>query len=327
MSGAVAILSLADRQQWEQAEALGAMPSQCWRYAAALALSGYEPRLAIVDAGGSRLLLPYVERPWNGHTDISTMPGLSGASIRPASSAPLVHWQEFAALEGWITGYIQLAAESYPNVPVDANPVHHTHMFLLDLSVWDAHRTPSLIIRRKVASALRAGAIICDDRPALSACLRRLYPETLSRYGRKPLLSDATLDEWSRDPQNLLIGVSLSGVVEGVHLIHVHGGGAELHLVGMNQSGRGLSALLYAAAIERLQAMGVTRYNLGGGGDPGDGLFRFKSWLGATPVPLQSIRHIYDSRQYESLCADSGVSADSTWFPAYRSTPGDHVNG
>ena len=323
----IAILSLADRAQWEQAEVPGALPSQCWRYAAALTLSGHEPRLAIVDADGSRMLLPYIERHWQGRTDIATLPGLSGASIVPTSSGPLAHWQEFAANQGWVAGYIQLAAESYPNVPAEANPLQHTHMFLLDISGWDPHRTPSQIIRRKVASARRAGAIICDDRPALSVCLRRLYPETLSRYGNRPLLSDATLDEWSRDPQNLLIGISVRGAIEGVHLIHVHGGGAELHIVGMSERGRRLSALLYAASIERLKAAGVTRYNLGGGGNPGDGLFTFKSWLGATPVPLQSIQHVYDSRQYESLCADAGVSTDSMWFPAYRSKSADHVNG
>src|SRR5689334_2974962 len=59
MAPDVAILTLDDRQRWEEIEAAGAMPSQCWRFAAALACSGYEPRLAVVDADGSRLVLPF----------------------------------------------------------------------------------------------------------------------------------------------------------------------------------------------------------------------------------------------------------------------------
>jgi hypothetical protein len=314
----IQIFSLADRASWEQAE-IGAAPSQCWRYAAALALSGYDPRLAIVTAGGSRLSLPYCERLWQGRTDVTTLPGLSGASIAPPSSAPLTRWLEFATANGWVSGYIQLSAESYPNVPPDASPVHQTHTFVLDTSAWDRNRTPSLIIRRKIASALRAGAVAEDDRAKLGARLRQLYPETLTRYGARSVLRGETIDAWSRDPHTLLLGISVEDTVEGVHLIHVHETRAELHLVGVSERGRSLSALLFAWGIERLRTMGVTRYNLGGGGDPGDGLFRFKRWLGAAPVSLQSIRQIYDARAYASLCAAAGVKPDAAWFPAYRS--------
>jgi hypothetical protein len=273
--GDIEILSLADRLHWERVEAAGAAPSQCWRFANALTFSGYEPRLAIVDVGGSRLLLPYVERQWHGHTDIATIPGLAGASIVPTSAAPLAIWYEFAARAGWITGYIQLSAASYPNVPPEAHPVHQTYMFLLDPCAWDLHQTASLIIRRKVTSALRAGAVISEDREMLAEALGRLYPDTLGRFGATRRISAATLDAWARDPQNLLVGVGLRGTIEGVHLIHVHDGTAEFHIAGISRGGRGLSALLYASVIERLKAMGVTRFNLGGGGNPGDGLYKF----------------------------------------------------
>jgi hypothetical protein len=325
--GDIEILSLGDRARWERVEAAGAVPSQCWRFANALTLSGYEPRLAIVDSGGSRLLLPYVERRWHGHTDIATIPGLAGASIVPASAVPLDIWYEFAARAGWVTGYIQLSAASYPNVPPQAHPVHQTFMFLLDPCAWNLHQTASLIIRRKVTAALRAGAVISEDREMLAECLGRLYPDMLQWFGATPRVSAATLDAWARDPRNLLVGVVLEGRIEGVHLIHVHDVTAEFHIAAMSRRGRGLSALLYASVIERLKAMRVTRCNLGGGGNPGDGLYKFKSWLGATAVPLQSIRHVYDARQYDALCATAGVSVASGWFPAYRSGDAHQAKG
>jgi hypothetical protein len=121
--------------------------------------------------------------------------------------------------------------------------------------------------------------------------------------------------------------VALAGVIEAVHLIHVRESTAELHIVGTSERGRELSALLYTAGIERLKTLGVTRCNLGGGGNPGDGLFTFKTWLGGVPVPLQSIHHVYDSALYKSLCAEAGMTGESSWFPAYRATPSNQANG
>jgi hypothetical protein len=317
MGDEITILSLGDRRRWEEVEACGVTPSQCWRYSAALVHSGMQPNLAIVEADGSRLLLPFVERCWNGQTDIATIPGLSGASIVPGSAAPLAQWHAFAATQGWVAGYIQLAADSYPNVPGEVGAVERAQMFFLDVRQWSLRETASLIVRRKVAAALRAGAAVSDDRAALVAALQPLYLETLSRFGGVSPIARATIDEWSSDHRNLLLGVMLNGTVEAVHLVQVHGDAAELHLVGTTERGRALSALLHTAVIERLQATGVARLNLGGA-QAVSGLGRFKRWLGGAPRPLQSIGQIYDRARYEALCRDAGVAKDEPWFPAYR---------
>jgi hypothetical protein len=319
MGDEITILGLGDRRRWEEVEAHGVTPSQCWRYSAALVHSGMQPKLAIVEAGGSRLLLPFVERCWNGQTDIATIPGLSGASIVPGSADPLARWHAFAAAQGWVAGYIQLAADSHPNVPAEVGAVERTQMFFLDVRRWNLRRTASLIIRRKVAAAVRAGATVSADRAALGTVLPQLYFETLSRFGGASTIAAATIEEWSRDPRNLVLGAALNGTVEAVHLVHVHGDAAELHLVGTSERGRTFSALLYTAVIERLQAMDVTRLNLGGA-QAESGLGQFKCWLGGTPRPLQSISQIYHRVRYEALCRNAGVGPDETWFPAYRAS-------
>ena len=324
MAEHIEILTLADRRRWEELDATTGLPSQSWRFAAPLTLSGYEPRLALVDTDGSRLVLPYFERQWQTCTDIATLPGLSGSSITPASSAPLARWHQFAVQRGWICGYIQLSPATYPNVPSNLDAAHRTHMFLLDPSTWDRQRTPSAIIRRKVAAALRSNASITLDRATVAPRLWPLYIDTLSRFGRKPQFTSATLHEWSLDPQNLLIGVMLDDVIEGAHLVHVLGEHAELHIFAVSERGRPLSALLYTEMLERLAALGVKCCNLGGGGDAGGGLFMFKSWLGAKPVPQQSVRQIYNRHTYEVLCRTADAESPKEYFPRYR---GDIVAG
>ena len=64
MSESITILSLDERDSWETAHADNGLPSQSWHYAWGLRGTGVEPRLAIVRAGGSRMLLPFVERRW-----------------------------------------------------------------------------------------------------------------------------------------------------------------------------------------------------------------------------------------------------------------------
>lgn len=321
----IEIIGIENQERWAALTSTGAMPSQSWRYARALLESGYEPQLACVEAAGSRLLLPFIERQWGTYTDIATIPGLSGASIIPASSAPLARWYDFAAHQGWVTGYIQLSAVSHPNVP-PATPFpqetfHQNHMFLLDPGAWDLQATPSTIIRRKVAAARRMGVTIVTDRAQLSNALARLHPELMARFRAAPVVSKATAMEWAEDPANLLLGVALDGVVEAVHLMHVHGTAAEFHLAGVSRRGRELSALLHVTAIEMLRSMGVRTCNLGGGGAAGSGLHTFKRWLGARPLPLLSLRQTYHRALYESLCATAPAAGTSTWFPAYRPGP------
>src|SRR5712692_6838493 len=109
MTEDITILCLDDRDRWIAEHQNGGLPSQSWHYAWGLSATGVAPKLAVVRAGGARMLLPFIERSRRGTTDIATILGLSGASMTPTSSAPLGLWQEYAAAQGWVAGYIQLA--------------------------------------------------------------------------------------------------------------------------------------------------------------------------------------------------------------------------
>src|SRR5258708_24192979 len=95
MTEDVTILGLDHRDRWIAVHQDGGLPSQSWHYAWGLSATGVEPKLAVVRAGGARMLLPFVERSWRGNTDIATILGLSVASITPTSSAPTLLWREY----------------------------------------------------------------------------------------------------------------------------------------------------------------------------------------------------------------------------------------
>jgi len=52
---------------------------------------------------------------------------------------------------------------------------------------------------------------------------------------------------------------------------------------------------------------------------PGDAVAEFKRRFGAVEEPLASLRQVYRPDVYQRLCAEAGVSPESSgWFPPYR---------
>ena len=177
MAGRITILTLEDRERWEVEQRQGGLPSQSWRYAWGLSASGFTPKLAVVENGGARMLLPFFERSWQGATDIATVPGLSGGSISPISIAPLCLWRDYAVTQNWVAGYIQLAAPiDLRGLPPDSKLVAHNAVFIFDLRDWNPSETASQTIRRKVAAALSQGAAIVDDVELLIESLNSALP-------------------------------------------------------------------------------------------------------------------------------------------------------
>ena len=97
MSETIRIIPLSDPEAWRAAIADRGRPSHAWGYLAAISPPDALAQLAVVSAGGSRMLLPFIEREWQGCVDIATPVGLSGASIDPPGSGPLDVWRSSPA--------------------------------------------------------------------------------------------------------------------------------------------------------------------------------------------------------------------------------------
>jgi hypothetical protein len=288
------ILSLDDRERWVAEHARGGLPSQSWEYAWGLSRSGAVPKLAVVCSGNARMLLPFVEREWQGTTDIATILGISGASIAPNSTAPMSLWYEFARGSGWVAGYIQLAV----SVGLDERAcpgrlVANNTCFLLDLRDELQLASVSQAVRRKIRHTDKSGAVLVDDPASLTEALPRLYPQTLRRVGAAPYFafSPQTLDCWARSPTAVILGARIGTSIEAVYLCLIAGLHAEFHILGSTDDGRGLAAWLIWNGIPRLRERGVTELNLTGGMKPGDGLYRFKQgFRGTAPCSPSGLR-------------------------------------
>lgn len=315
----ITVLSLADRERWEAEHKEDGLPSQSWNYAFALQASGFDTRLAIVRSGSSRMLLPYFERSFMGTTDIATIPGLSGASIEPPSSAPLSLWHEYATSRGWVAGYVQLALGfEHPPITELGEVVEHNAVFVLDLRIPDILQTFSANVRRKIREAERGGAILVDDPAALADRLTQLYPQAMMRLSGDGQFLPESFQRWSRDPGCISIGARMGDEIEAVHLYRVAGTHAEGALAATTERARGLGTWIIWNAIVRLRQMGIHTLNIGGGGQVGDGIYQSKQRFNVAPTPLRSLRQIYDRRRYDELCERVGVPASVTYFPAYR---------
>jgi len=333
--GSLILIGLNDQAAWDRATANG-LPSHSWHYAAGLAQAGLSPQLAVVEAQGSRLILPFHQRNWGGFVDVATLPGLSGALVlpTPADARPLFDlWREFAQVQGWVSGYLQLSPRN-PDVvgpdvvgpdvvgPDGVAPdgdaiASHNALFEFDLTRWQFEQD----VRRKVRWALRngarEGARMVTDGPALEDALLRLYPEAMDRLDGE-IFPPETLRIWCADPGARLFGAEVDGRIEAVELCRQRGDQAELHLAGSSQTGRGLHGWLIWQMAEWFRGQGVTTFNIGGYGSEGDGLHDMKRRLGTVEQPMRSLRQIYRPDVYARLCAQAGADPDQLYFPAYR---------
>jgi hypothetical protein len=313
----ITILTLADRERWEAAYRDHGLPSHSWHYAWGLAASGYEPRLAVVQADDARMIMPFFEREWRGYRDIATVPGLSGASIVPDSTAPLLAWHNYARQRGWVSGYIQLAIESRLEGGGVLDIAAHNVMFQFDLRTWNIETSVAKKARWNLKVGDRLGAQFVTDAPRLRDAMLRLYPEAMRNRGAGLVFSQTTLKRWFKDQEMLSAGVALDDQVVAVHLGRYHGDLVEWHIAATTEAGRPVGAWLIWRATQMLAERGFRRSNIGGGVRMGDGLYQMKKRFNAGEYPLRAVRQIYREDIYARLCAQNRTG-NTGYFPAYR---------
>lgn len=317
----VTVLTLADRAPWDAAHAEAGLPSQSWAYARGLAETGIDPRLAVVEAGGARLLLPFFERPIPGHdrTDIATLPGLSGAGVTPDSLAPFAAWSDYARDRGWVSGYIQLAVANHGLQALD--PAHiraHNVMFRFDLERWAFDTSVRKKRRWTIRAGDRMGAVLVTGTARLGQTFLDLHYPAMTRLGAASVFPPGCFAHWFQDPAVQLLGAEIDGRIEAVQLVRTHGIQAEIPLVATSEPGRELTNWLFWQATEHLRPQGVRYLNIGGYKTENDGIHRSKRRFNADEFPLLSLRQVYDQGAFDALCAAAGDRLAPGRFPPYR---------
>jgi hypothetical protein len=326
----VTLIPFDDRAAWERAAA-NALPAQNWGHAAGLAAEGMAPELAVVRAQGATMILPFHKRQFRGQIDITTLPGLSGALIRPDSTAPLQLWRFYARSRGWVAGYLQLSADNAALLP-DAPDmrVSKNEYFLFDLNEWQIERSIGHNMRKSLRRAQRDGAVLVTDQARLWAAFPGLHAQSMQMVGAQPAYGPAVLDAWAGSSSVHLFGGEVAGELQIAVLCVVGGDRAEGYLTGASPKGRSLHAWIFWQAAEWFSREGLREFNIGGYGVHGDGLHQMKARLVSRAVPLASVLQVYDQARYDQLCAQTGADPASSYFPQYRDPAllaVDHLSG
>jgi hypothetical protein len=318
--GTVTIIGLDDPEAWEAAAAEG-LPSHSWHYAAGYAKAGLDPALAIVEAAGARMILPFHRRVWGEHVDVATLAGLSGALVLPAEAdaRPLFEtWRAHALEQGWVTGYLQLSPRN-PDIvaPAGDRIAAHNALFEFDLRRWHILTHVTGKGRYTLLAGDRMGAHLVTEGEDLKAAVLGLYPAAMRRLNGVVIPTE-TIRLWLEDPGVRLFGAVIDGRIEAIELGRQRGDQAELHLAGSSETGRHVHAWLVWQAVEWFRGQGVRDVNIGEYMQRGDGLHDMKRRMGTIERPLRSLRQVYRPDVFARLCADAGADPDQLYFPAYR---------
>jgi hypothetical protein len=316
----VEVIGVEDRDRWERATSGAGFPSQSWAYAWGLSASGVDPKLGVVHAGGAILLIPFVERAWRGHRDIATFHSMSGASVRPQSTAPFILWHEFAREKGWLSGYLQMAP--YDDFLLDvpgATVLPRNHAFFFDVVAEGFVERASRTIRTKIRMADQMGMrpVVGHDNNA--EALTRLYPECMQRLNAAQTyrFSETTLDRWACDSACLLLGAERGNGIEAVSLFRSHGGIAEAQLYASTPECRSLQPWLISQSLPLLRERGAHTLNFGGAEPGQDGLYGHKTRFHGSLRPTKAVCQVYDAALFNELCA-AAPAGDASYFPKYR---------
>ena len=317
-SDGITVFGLQDRLAWETATT-NALPGQSWGHAAGLAAGGYAPKLAVVDAGGARMLLPFHERSFAGVTDIASLPSLSGVLIQPDHAAPLLAWAGFARQQGWVAGYLQLSPLNDGLIVSPPDRIRaHNSLYVFDLAHWNIARSVGISTRRSLRKGERAGARLVTDEARIASAFATLHSATRARNGEPPAFGSKSLAAWFAAEGVLAFGAEVDGQIVAAQIGRGAGDWADLHLAGATAEGRPLQGWLIWQAAEWLRARGFRHLNIGGYGVAGDGLHQMKARLGAVEHPLRAVLQVYDREVMARLCAETGTGPATDYFPPYR---------
>jgi len=314
----ITVIPFSNRDAWERATQT-ALPSQTWGHAAGLQAQGMTPELAVVEAHGALMVLPFHRRSFQGAVDIATLPGLSGALISLDSTAPLNLWRDFATSQGFVSGYIQLSPMNDRVVASPPDEIKSNNaLYIFDLMDWDIDTSVGYKMRRNIKAGNRLGAEIETDPGLLCHQFQSLHGSHLARMGAMPTFSGQALDRWFSEPGIVAFGARIMGKIVNIQMGRRKGLWADLHLAGSTPEGRDLQAWVIWKAIEWLREQGVRYFNIGGYGHEGDGLHWMKARFGAQEHPLRAVHQIYDQNIYQQLCGQRTPDPLATYFPAYR---------
>lgn len=319
------LIEPSDRSGWEGA--LAGLPhvfGHTWAGCRALGLDGGgEPSLFVAEGEGVRVACPLIERSIEGRLDVATPYGFSGLTGTGSWPGFTEVWKRFAGERGYVAGYLAVNAlfgdETYAD-PETVTVANET--FVLDLregaeGAWGSLSTN----RRRQLREWRAEGYEVDS-DGLAGFFVEQYPLVMERKeaAGRHRFGEETLRALCEAPGTFLVGAREGGRLESVSLFGFTPHAGDFVFNAALPGCAHHSVPLIWSAVHLLAEKGVPWLNLGGGMSPGDSLADFKARFGATPLPMRSVKAVYDQAAYEELCRRHGADPDDRdgFFPAYR---------
>ncbi|HEY0694777.1 MAG TPA: GNAT family N-acetyltransferase [Kribbella sp.] len=336
--------AVTDRAQWiERWQACGREPFAHPSFSQLFAGKENRAVALVVEHEDGFALLPLLIRPIPGsHRDLydAISPyGYGGPffSGTPAPKLVMTELQAWVRRTGLCSTFLRLS------LGVDLLPGRRTPTTeVVDTSVnvvVDLQRTPDELwaqyehkVRKNVKKALRAGCTVRrDDELEDMQSFLDVYRSTMIRRGAAARyhFDRAFFGKLSRE----LAGnysvfsvldnegqvVSVEFVLESDHFLYSFLGGTRAEAFSISPND-----LLKHEVVLHGQRTGRRGFVLGGGYEPGDGIFRYKRSFDPSGVqPYRTVRLIGDQARYaelvdESALGDPRASSVSDYFPAYR---------
>lgn len=176
--------------------------------------------------------------------------------------------------------------------------------------------------RREIARLRREGYTVHGEDGSIDL-FHELYSAAMIRLGagsRYAFTPDHLRGLIERGAMRLLV-VRKDDDVACAGLFTRGGPGSHYFLSGTDPAHRRMapSKLMIDSACDWARSVGARWMHLGGGvGGACDSLFRFKAGFSDRRHRFQTWRWIVDPHAYEQRCQAAGVSADGSFFPAYR---------
>ena len=317
-------------------------------YVALYATDGARPLCALLATPGGTVLYPFLLRPLpdgsgsDGH-DLTTPYGYGGPVAWGAADVPALaaaFWPAFdawCAREGIVSEFVRFLLGPADRLPfpgaVEERALNVVRS--LDLpadALWmDAEHKVRKNVRRAQASGV---TVETDETGARLDAFLSVYHATMDRReaGASYYFPASYFEALHRDlpGQFVYAFAMLDGVAVSAELVLVSETAVYSFLGGTDSAAFGArpNDLLKVEIARWAQNRGKRRFVLGGGYEPGDGIYRYKtSFAPNGSVPFHVGTRVHDAARYDALCercralarASGAVWAPApAFFPAYR---------
>lgn len=321
------LIGLDQPEEWKRAlEGIAHSFFHTWEHSYAMHLShGLPVLLYCAEAGGVRVVCPFLERPAGEAKDTATPYGFSGFAGNGLLPALPELWREFAQSRGYVSVFLNLHPLFFRPEWADPSSLFEQK----ELYVLDTRRSAEALLegcaraRRREIRQWQQEARLYRDREQLKAFVLEHYREFFLRKQATAAydFSRETMEFLLEQKDLLLLGAGSSSELEAVNAFAVTPHCAEGLFHFSLPGGRRHSAGLMWAALLEAQRRGIPHFNLGGGLSRHDALEQFKSRFGAVPHLCFAMKQVVDPERYGALCAAAGADAEERdgYFPAYRS--------